>query len=730
MSLVQSWRRKVQNYSKREKLFLFLIIVLSIVSFALLIRVLVNTNDPNTCLTKECITAAHHVISMVDETVDPCENFYNFTCGNFLKTAIGKDQISPLLVLHDAKNNGLKQMIVEDRNDETNLTKSFRYQRKFYRACMNTTAIDENKDESFLEDLRHVVGGWPLSQGYVLDLFWPDVMLRARERGMLYNWFFTIDTDVDYKRRKVLLELSPPPKLYYDKNVWNEKNIQKFVEIADYWGKQPIGATAWEVKNTLDFAKNLSIIVENAHKYSSNETDNKKFTMKISKLRELHFPRLQWLQYLQNFTGVQSLSENDEIIFKMKGDEYFKDLYYLLQKTDTKFWANYISIIFLIEDCRYLSTKVKKICKDLISSSMQNQRADFCFHRALSKFEGVVEAQYIRKTVTKDKVKDITAMIESIKKEMEVTLKRTKWMDERTKEKAVKHLKNITSAIGWTKTVFDEALFEKLFGYVQGEISSTNVTRMNHELNRFYCDYHFKKIKQPFNDLRENHLSLPMVEVNAFYIKYWEILILAAPILQPLIYDIKWPKYLTYGSLGSIIGHELTHAFAPMDEDNFKMQKYYGYNITDYWTNQTHKNYDAATGCMVEEYVRYTKEIDIKLENKTKTLNENIADFTGVNLAYRAYQTWAYFKGEDKKLPGLKFTSNQLFWILSSMYQCIEPKLESGAYVHPEIEPSLSHAIASFRVNGPIRNSPYFAYDFGCPEGTKMNPKEKCGIFV
>ncbi|RZB66679.1 Peptidase M13 N domain containing protein [Asbolus verrucosus] len=104
------------------------------------------------------------------------------------------------------------------------------------------------------------------------------------------------------------------------------------------------------------------------------------------------------------------------------------------------------------------------------------------------------------------------------------------------------------------------------------------------------------------------------------------------------------------------------------------------------------------------------------------TLLENMADYTGINLSYEAYQQWLKENGgEVLTLPGLDFSSNQMFWLGYGSLMCHVPVTELNYSRY-------NHMLPSYRIIGSFRNSFYFGKDFKCELGSNMNPHDKCQI--
>lgn len=107
------------------------------------------------------------------------------------------------------------------------------------------------------------------------------------------------------------------------------------------------------------------------------------------------------------------------------------------------------------------------------------------------------------------------------------------------------------------------------------------------------------------------------------------------------------------------------------------------------------------------------------------TKNENIADNGGAEVSYRAYNRWEKDHGLEPQLPGLNYTSQQMFWISMASSRCTKIQIKSQKFLILSDE----HAPPVYRIIGSLSNSDSFARDFSCPEGSKMNPKNKCRVW-
>jgi neprilysin len=145
----------------------------------------------------------------------------------------------------------------------------------------------------------------------------------------------------------------------------------------------------------------------------------------------------------------------------------------------------------------------------------------------------------------------------------------------------------------------------------------------------------------------------------------------------------------------------------------------------NYWSSETNESFIKKAQCFVKQYENFTEPTTQLKLNGSNTQRESIADNGGIKLAYLAYQKYVKVHGEEKKLPGLNYSPNQLFWISNAQSLCTKLRTEAmrDKILNMKTSPN------RFRVLGPFSNSKEFSKDFQCKLNSKMNPAKKCEIW-
>jgi predicted metalloendopeptidase len=119
--------------------------------------------------------------------------------------------------------------------------------------------------------------------------------------------------------------------------------------------------------------------------------------------------------------------------------------------------------------------------------------------------------------------------------------------------------------------------------------------------------------------------------VNAVNLPAMNALNFPAAILQPPYFDPKRPVAMDYGSIGAVIGHEVSHSF-----DNQGALFDSKGRLHNWWTPEDLKHFQASSAQLVAQYNGYRPFRDLAL-NGQQTLAENIADVAGLAAAYDAF---------------------------------------------------------------------------------------------
>lgn len=169
----------------------------------------VSITEESKCNSTGCIEAAALAKSFIDDSIEPCDNFYQFACGNYMKiTEIpeGKGMVDTFTALGDLVQQQLHEVIMEPL--KSNESRSFRLARDFHLACLNETII-EGRGLSPLIEILNELGGWPVLEGdtWIEDAFdWTEMLKKFRHMGFNTQTIFSLylETDLRNSSKRVL----------------------------------------------------------------------------------------------------------------------------------------------------------------------------------------------------------------------------------------------------------------------------------------------------------------------------------------------------------------------------------------------------------------------------------------------------------------------------------------------------------------------------------------------
>lgn len=269
------------------------------------------------------------------------------------------------------------------------------------------------------------------------------------------------------------------------------------------------------------------------------------------------------------------------------------------------------------------------------------------------------------------------------------------WMTDATKQRALEKLHKITPKIGYTKKWRDYSGLEVKPGDLFGNVRRSALFEHQRMID---------KLGKPVD--REEWGMTPQT-VNAYYNPSKNEIVFPAAILQPPFFDATAEDAVNYGGIGAVIGHEISHGF---DDQG---SRYDGDgNLENWWTDEDRAAFEKLTSQLVAQFESYEPLPGKKLNGRL-TLGENIADLSGLAIAWKAYAM--SLKGSDgQTMDG--FTATQRFFL--GWAQIWRRKYRESEMIRRlVIDP---HSPSQYRANGPVINLDAFYHAFDVKPGDKM----------
>ncbi|XP_033211544.1 neprilysin-2-like [Belonocnema kinseyi] len=689
-----------------------------------------ETNEPassNVCTNTECQDFASMIRQFMNPKVDPCDNFYQFACGNYTQNAvIPKDEgfINRDSFIEEKVKNQLKISIEE--GIQTNEPRFITLAKNLYNGCMNTSAIEENGLKTVLDEFKEL-GGWPVLEedSWKEEKFdWKNTTYAMGKLGYGTNYLFDFKPSVDLLNSSRLVLTIDQPALSIGREYliegFNNKIVNAYynftVEIAVLCGANLTRAEE-ELKESLEFEIKLAkISVSDEDRSDSTAFYNPMNVRELSK----QYPSILWKEYFNSI--LQPIVIDDEELIIVTVLDYFKEFEKLIKNTRSKrVLANYLLCRALQEDVDLLTNAFrnsKMKLSTIVNGPVERQvQWKECLDMVSSELEFIIGALYVRKYFSPESKKKAEELAVDIEQQFKAMLQEIDWMDEDTRKLALDKLASIKNFIGYPKELTDEKKLDEFFQKL--EVNPNNYIKAAGNISIFWSQYYFGQLRQSVNKADwKTHSDVTVVE--AFYLVEENSVLFPAANLQDIYFHKDRPQYMNYALTGFIVGHEITHGFDAVGSQYDKNGE-----PKNWWTPDTEKKFLEKADCIIKQYGNYiAKEVDLKV-NGTSTQEENIGDNGGMRLSYLAYQNWVERNGPEPTLPGLSYSPSQLFWISSASMWC---KKQTPEYLKDYITYD-PHSPPEFRVIGTNSNRPEFTKDFHCPPGSAMNPDKKCSIW-
>jgi endothelin-converting enzyme/putative endopeptidase len=644
-------------------------------------------------------------VTSLDKTVDPCVDFYKFSCGGWQKNnPIPADQASWSVYakLGNENQQFLWGILEEDAKPSAKRTSVQQKVGDYFQACMNTAAIDALGDKPVRAQLE-AIDGLKTRAELVAALTY----LHRRNAG---SFFFGARTGQDaVDSSLIIVELGAgglglPDRDYYTKTdpksvKIREQYVAYIQQLMGLAGESPEQAKA-DADATLKIETELAkASLTRVQRRDPHATYHVMTVAELSKLA----PSLDWPAYfkVQGAPGLATLNVSQP--------EFMKAVQAELATEDVAALKGYLRFHLLTAAAPNLSHNFEQANFDFFSKTLRGTpqmppRWKTCTRAVDRNLGEALGQEFVARTFTPETKAKTQLMTEQIETAMQHEIEGLDWMSPQTKAEALRKLHAIRNKIGYP---------EKWRDYTTLEVKRDDYAGNTERAYRFNQAREWNKLGKPVD---RNEWGMTPPTVNAYFNPQMNDINFPAGVLQPPLYDPKEDDAPNYGNTGSTIGHELTHAF----DDEGRQFDAMG-NLKDWWTASDAKGFEERINCIREQYGSYVIVDDTKIQSKL-TSGEDVADLGGTLLAYIAWK---------KQTEGLKlenkdgFTPDQRYFIGMAQWAC-ENQRDENLRVSALTNP---HSPGWARVNGVVVNMPEFQKAFGCKVGQPMVHTPACRVW-
>ena len=644
----------------------------------------------------------------IDKTADACTDFYQFACGNWIaKTEIPADKpmaMRSFVSIEDKNEEFLHDILEKARTaGKTNGDKATVAVGNYYDSCMDEAGIEKagmTPIKGLLATIDKVKDSKSLATAVAA--------LHRIGAGALFGFGPTQDS----KDASLVIGgldqggLGLPERDYYLKTDADSIKLlttyQNYVEqVLTLGGAKPADAksgAAAIVAFETELAKISKDKVARRDPVTMYNRLDRKGVLKAA-------PHFDWSLYFKD-EGAPKVEA-----ITVGSPDFFTGMDKLLASFKPADWANLRT---------YLKFHLYSATSTLIGKKFDD--ASFAFRatltgqqeqlprwkRCVASTEGalgdLVGEVFVKAKFPGKSKEAAEEQVHAITTAMEGNLTTLPWMDQATKDLALKKLHAMTFQIGYPKKWKNYT-----FDIIAGDYAKNALAARGFEDAR-----QNSKIGKPV-DKDDWQMSAPTV--NAYYDPQLNGMVFPAGILQPPFYSIDSSIPVNLGAMGVVVGHELTHGF----DDQGAQYDSIG-NLVNWWAPDTNKQFKAKTQCVIDQYSNYEVLPGVKV-NGANTIGENIADIGGVKLAYRAFHSLRA-NSKDQVVAG-GFTEDQQFFLGFGQAWCAKARPDfAKLLVNVDV-----HSPAMWRVNGALQATPEFATAFGCKAGSKMKPTNQCTVW-
>ena len=643
-------------------------------------------------------------LNAMDKSVDPCNDFYQYACGNWIKNnPIPADQPEwgRFNELHEHNQIVLRNILDKASADNSGRSANDQKIGDYYYSCMDEAGINAKGTAPLKPTLDRIAA---LSDKKQL----PQLLGYLQNNGVQAMFAFGSEPDAKDSMMEIANTdqggLGLPDRDYYLKTDEKSVALRKayvahVAKMFELMGETP-GQAATDANTVLKIETQLATAaMDRVERRDPNKVYHK---MTVAQLQDLS-PDFDWKAYFvavktPNFSSLDvSVPDFVKGMNQVIASASLDDM-----KTYLRWHAVHVAAAML--PAPFDEETFNFYGKTLTGAKQMRPRWKRCVQFTDGDLGEALGKAYVAEAFPPESKAATLQMVNELEAALKSDITELSWMTPETRKQALDKLAHITNKIGYPDKWRDYSTLEIIRGDALGDSLRSNEFEFQRELN---------KIGKPVD---RNEWGMTPPTVNAYYNPQENNINFPAGILQPPFYDPKIDPAVNFGAIGAVIGHELTHGF----DDSGSQFDAQG-NLRDWWTAKDREQFDTLEGCFVKEYDGFVAVDDVHVRGKL-TLGENTADNGGLRISHMALLD---VLANTPEKPSDGFTPDQRFFVGWAQVWCESDRPEFARMMAQVNE----HSPGKYRVNGVVGNMPEFQKAFGCKADAPMVRKPMCRVW-